>query len=401
VRTSEIAAAAGVSRTYAHRVLEELRNEGRIVLVGKTNRAHYVLATEKAVRAAKRGIRRVHRNLRNVGLAEDQVFDEIVRSSGIFLDLPVNVLRIVRHAFTEMLNNAIEHSKSERVRVMVERDDVQVRFRVEDAGVGIFHSLQEKFLLPTELDAINHLLKGKQTTAPAGHSGEGIFFTSKLADLFTIRSGPKLVRFDNLLPDVFVQNLRRPVKGTQVAFAVAVDAKRTTEEVFRAFTSDAYTFDTTQVRVRLYRLGASHVSRSQARRLALGLEGFRTVIFDFADVDTVGQAFADELLRVWRRQHPEIRITVEHANENVQFMIDRARSGGELHIVPHGDGWAVLGEGGEGDLSHHETQRAAIERASEIAKGRQAGVVIHGRDGRIREHESYGGDPNPPKDTQH
>lgn len=71
------------------------------------------------------------------------------------------------------------------------------------------------------------------------------------------------------------------------------------------------------------------------------------------------------------------------------------------HVVKRDDGWAVVGEGNSRDTSVHQTQEAAIERAREIAKNYRSEVVIHGQDGKIRDKDSYGNDPYPPKDRRH
>ncbi len=67
------------------------------------------------------------------------------------------------------------------------------------------------------------------------------------------------------------------------------------------------------------------------------------------------------------------------------------------HVVRRKDGWAVRGEGNSRDTAHTSTQQEAIERATEIARRNESEVVIHGRDGKIRERNSYGNDPYPPK----
>lgn len=67
------------------------------------------------------------------------------------------------------------------------------------------------------------------------------------------------------------------------------------------------------------------------------------------------------------------------------------------HIVPHRDGWAVKGEGAERAPSVHRTQQAAIERGRELARQSKIEVFVHGRDGRIRERDSHGRDPFPPR----
>ena len=71
------------------------------------------------------------------------------------------------------------------------------------------------------------------------------------------------------------------------------------------------------------------------------------------------------------------------------------------HVVKRDDGWAVVGEGNSRDTSVHQTQESAIERAREIARNYRSEVVIHGMDGKIRDKDSYGNDPCPPKDRRH
>jgi uncharacterized protein YdaT len=72
----------------------------------------------------------------------------------------------------------------------------------------------------------------------------------------------------------------------------------------------------------------------------------------------------------------------------------------DVHVVPRDGGWAVRREKAERDSSHHPTQEKAIERAREIARRDGLEVVIHGRDGKIRDSDSYGRDPSRPKDTK-
>ena len=71
------------------------------------------------------------------------------------------------------------------------------------------------------------------------------------------------------------------------------------------------------------------------------------------------------------------------------------------HVVPRGDGWAVLGEGNSKATSKHKTQGDAIDRGREIAKNQSSELVIHRPDGTIRDKDSYGKDPCPPKDRKH
>lgn len=75
--------------------------------------------------------------------------------------------------------------------------------------------------------------------------------------------------------------------------------------------------------------------------------------------------------------------------------------GKNQHVVPYKGKWGVRGEGNERATSVHDTQSEAIEAARTIPINQQSEVVIHRRDGTIRDKDSYGPDPFPPKDTKH
>jgi len=71
------------------------------------------------------------------------------------------------------------------------------------------------------------------------------------------------------------------------------------------------------------------------------------------------------------------------------------------HIVPNNGKWSVKGEGNSKATSTHETKTEAVKAGTEIAKNQKAELVIHGRNGRIQDKDSYGNDPCPPKDKKH
>jgi hypothetical protein len=73
----------------------------------------------------------------------------------------------------------------------------------------------------------------------------------------------------------------------------------------------------------------------------------------------------------------------------------------DIHTVPAGNKWSVKREGNNNPLSTHRTKAAAEEAGTRVAKKDHVEHVIHGRDGRIQDSDSYGKDPNPPKDRKH
>jgi anti-sigma regulatory factor (Ser/Thr protein kinase)/predicted transcriptional regulator len=323
VTTADVVGKTGLSRAYAQRFLKELSGEGRIIRIGKANQAHYVPASKKGALPARPS--RIRKIITNRGLAEDRVLSQIKEESSIFQKMPGNVSAIIDYAFTEMLNNAIEHSASEKIDVVIMRTITDIRFTVTDRGIGIFNNIMKKKRLGTTIEAVQDLLKGKETTAPAAHSGEGIFFTSKIADSLTIKSFKKKVVFDNVGQDIYVKDVK-PVGGTRVDFVLGLRSEKKLANLFGKYTDESFQFSKTGVKVKLYHQDVDYVSRSQARRILTGLEKFKTIELDFQDVKTIGQAFADEVFRIWQAGHKDVKFVIKDANENVLIMIKRAQS---------------------------------------------------------------------------
>jgi anti-sigma regulatory factor (Ser/Thr protein kinase) len=317
---SEIVQATGFSRAYIHRFFQELRKENKIDLVGKANQAKYVLVTKRSLHLIQRKVKSVHRILRNNGLMEDKVLEEVKRKSGVFHNLPSNVSHILDYAVSEILNNAIEHSQSPLIRLRMKRNGV-IYFSIIDEGIGIFRHIMKHKKLKSELEAIQDLLKGKQTTDPERHSGEGIFFTSKIADTFVIKSSTKKLTYDNLHNEIFIEEGKK-ILGTRVEFWINKKTKNDLEKIFQQFTGEEFEFGKSVVKVELYKTDVNYISRSQARRLTSGLDKFKEVILDFKNVETIGQGFADEVFRVWQKFHPSVKIIINNENENIQFMIN-------------------------------------------------------------------------------
>jgi hypothetical protein len=92
-----------------------------------------------------------------------------------------------------------------------------------------------------------------------------------------------------------------------------------------ASSGEDYGFTRTHIPVVLAQYGDENlVSRSQAKRLLARFDRFKEVFLDFTGVHTIGPAFADEIFRVFYRQHPEIRLVWVNANSEVEKMIRRA-----------------------------------------------------------------------------
>ena len=329
ITSREITSKVGVSRQYINLVVSSLVAEDRIVKLGSTRGAFYI--SRKYMEEHPEVMPTVFKKrYANESLEEHRALIEIEGKLPQIKKLAENVRSIFTFAFSEMFNNAIEHSGSRFISVVVSVRNNKLSFDVNDAGVGVFRNIMKKRKLKSEVEAIQDLLKGKTTTMPKSHSGEGIFFTSKSSDTFILSSFGKALEINNLSGDISVREIHAVKRGTHVGFAVDTTSTRHLNDVFKKYTdigeNSDYGFDKTEIRVKLFISGGVHISRSQARRILHGLEKFKVVVFDYENVPLVGQAFADEIYRVFQERHPNIRLGNENMSEGVRFMVERARN---------------------------------------------------------------------------
>ncbi|WP_297324327.1 DUF4325 domain-containing protein [Nitrosomonas sp.] len=313
---ARLASSLGISRQAASARLRTAISKGLIAKHGVGRGVEYVL-TETA---------RVHKEYDRAGLSEDRVWSSLF--APVVKDLPENVRDVWRYGFTEMINNAIDHSGSDKITVWVMRNALYTQAWVADDGEGIFNKIQKALDLYDPREAILELAKGKFTTDPVNHSGEGIFFSSKVFDLFDIRSGSLHFMHEDGLDDMLIERPKN-APGTLVVMRLMNDSTRTTKEIFDKFAvPEEYTFAKTIVPVRLGQYeGEKLVSRSQAKRLIFRFEKFKTVILDFTGIEEIGQAFSDEVFRVFQNVHKDTKLVPVNMTPAVRNMVSRAKAG--------------------------------------------------------------------------
>lgn len=308
-----------ISRAAANKHIKRLETEGWIARSGPSTHPVFSLGYK----------RRVFGQYNLEGLAEYDVWEKDFK---LFLTMPPNVLSIVIHGFTEMLNNAIDHSGGQSAFVLITQDEEAIWIAIADDGVGIFKKITDALSLPDMRQALFELSKGKLTTDPNNHTGEGIFFTSRMFDYFEISANGLQFNHDvNRTRDWLQEHNMRDFTGlgTSVYMKISLSSSRTTNEIYEQFTQapEDYNFSKTIVPMRLARFGDEQlVSRSQAKRLIARFDRFKTIILDFNDIQEIGQAFADELFRVYANAHPNVELIPRHMTEQVEKMWLRARS---------------------------------------------------------------------------
>lgn len=312
ITSSEVAEEAGVSRQAAHYHLSRMVKDGLLVQEGARRSSHY---RQKAQRTASYQLE---------GLTEHEVWGTeriALRELDPEIEQTSNLLQILNFTFTEMVNNAIDHSHGSKLTIRWFLEDHRVTFDVEDDGVGAFAEIRQSRGLADDFQAIGELSKGKQTTDPTRHSGLGIFFSSRMVNRFTLAANRLVWIVDNDLGDTAIGWLDRVRVGTLVRCEIRRDTSVTPQQVFDRL-ADPLTkkFNRTTLRVQLFEEG-DFVSRTEAKLIGARLEGFEVVELDFSGVDRIGQGFADELFRVWANEHPGTELVPINANPAIASLI--------------------------------------------------------------------------------
>ncbi len=309
-RTAE---AFDTSLNTVYRYIRELENDGVIIKTG--NRTFQVKES-----MTQHVIYRSRGELKE----EDRIYDQYIRSH--VKDLPDNVQKIWQYSFTEMMNNAIDHSEAEVVIIMVTQSFSKTFISICDMGVGIFKKIKEYYGYESLDDAVNELFKGKLTTDSRNHSGEGIFFTSRILDHFGAISDGKIFThndFSDLLENIEdIETLQdwKDWKGTMILMGLSNFSKKDSAEVLNMFANVDGGFTRTHIPIKnMY--DAYPVSRSQAKRLCHRFESFQEIELDFAGIQEIGQGFAHEIFVVFQNNHPEVKLLPVNMSEEVSKMV--------------------------------------------------------------------------------
>lgn len=314
VTNRDVVAALGISPATSHRLLAALVTAGVLERQGKGRSAAYRLRPAR------------HR-FKLQGLEESSAWQKVAADIGRVRPLDEDARRSLDYAASEMINNAIDHSRGKSVEVSAAFESAgSTVITVRDDGVGVWARLQSDFGFPSAPDAIVQLEKGRLTSDPSNHSGEGIFFSSKAVSQFRLESQGVAWIVDNLVNDTAI-GASGVKKGTQVTLMVVPGRTPKLADVFAAHTdNETLEFTRTRSTIKLGALGKTLISRSEARRVTERLVEFRHAVLDFSGVDVVGQGFCDQVFRVFAREHPDVTLEPVGMNDAVAFMVGRARA---------------------------------------------------------------------------
>ena len=295
-----------INEATFYKYLNELQKEK---IIRKTARGRYQLVTKTY---------RYHLTRKSGDLDHDTIAYEKCLHKHV-QDFSTNVEHIWTYVFSEMTNNVMDHSNAENMEVIIDQNLLTTRVWLIDDGIGIFKKIKEFFQLDSIDDAVDELFKGKITTDVKNHSGEGIFFSSRMLDEFCIISDGRLFSHNKYNQDN-LQSQKMPFKtGTAVMMKLGNYSRRTPKEVFAQYENENGEFAKTEIKLKNI-FNSAPISRSQAKRLCNGLDRFKTVILDFDGIEWMGQGFADQIFRVFAAEHPNMEISPVHMSEDIKQM---------------------------------------------------------------------------------
>ena len=260
---------------------------------------------------------------------QDEMAVYVDRIEPLLCNIGQNAEHILEYCFTEMFNNVIDHSGATSVFVELRQTAVSTTILLADDGVGIFKKIKDALNLPDERQSLLELSKGKLTTDPANHTGEGIFFSSRACNRFAIFSNGLIFSHSADKPRDILSRFSEisHLNGTIVEMTVNNNTSTRLKGVFDRYATVDGGFTKTEVPVKLLQYkNEGLVSRSQAKRLLARVENFKFVTFDFEGIPSIGQAFTDQIFRVFANAHPEVTIDVKNVSKEIRDAIAIAKN---------------------------------------------------------------------------
>jgi biotin operon repressor len=309
----------GISKQAVNKHLLNLEKDGYLIANGTTRNKTYKL-----------GEIRSYSKFINIDKNTDE-FD-IYNNDFYWLveHLNKNIEEIIEWGFTEILNNVKDHANAKHTIINLVIDKNIAYLAIFDNGVGIFNNIKKHKKIMSDKQILLELSKGKLTTDSENHTGLGIFWSAKAFDKFAIITNNKVYHLrtdlkrniDNIINKSFDYKFE---KGTGILMAIDLSSKTRLKSLFDNFAPQPdCNFNTTILNLSLISERQRLVSRSQAKQVVNRLEEFKFITFDFQDINSIGQGFADEIFRVFWNKYPELKLDWVNTNNDIEKMIKLA-----------------------------------------------------------------------------
>ena len=302
----------GVSRQAVLKHMHTLINDKQVVAHGKTRDRFYELRPQV--------------NYNKTIPINNKFSTQLVISKNILpniVSLPKNLVEIIQFSITALLNNISDHSEATKLYLKLYLTYDDFHMVINDNGKGIFGHINSILNLNSIQSAVFELAKGRVTTDKENHSGDELNAVIHLFDMALIESNGIFLKFINKTSS-FTSGSSMQQKGTRIHLKINPDSKRTCGKTFKKLFDIQHRYTSIPVSILRQNKNEQINSRNQAKSILSNLNNVRKIKFDFNNVDLIGPAFADELIRGLNKKEKAIEIQWINSNEMIDIMMSHA-----------------------------------------------------------------------------
>ena len=302
----------GVSRQAILKHMHALIAEKQVLAYGKTRDRIYEL--------------RPHLNFNKTVKINEKFYPREIVGNYITPHLDVvenNIKEIIQFSMTALMNNILEHSKAKQFYFKLFKTYNDFHIIIRDNGIGIFKKIQSNLDLEDCLIAAMELAKGRITTDSENHSGDELNAILHLFDIVKIEANRKSLIYNSTLNKWMIENSVHK-HGTSLYLKIDPASNRNCEMIFKKL------FDVPNNRltipISLIMVPGMELinSRTQAKSILRNIENFSQVTFDFNQVELIGPAFADELVRESKKKNNLAKLNWINSSKMIDVLMSRA-----------------------------------------------------------------------------
>ena len=250
-----------------------------------------------------------------------QVWDTFLKDH--FASVRKNVYYICLNGFIEVLKNAVSFSDASSITIRFSQCSNIISIWISDNGVGIYEKIKRSYFYPDLRECAFQLSKGILSAHEDSCIGQSLYLVSWCFDIFEICANGVCYHKDLINDDWYIQSKKNSASGTSVRMSIDINSNRSLKDVCRDYRLKKNSgFAESHILVDLAVFNEeAFLSRIQARRVLSKLDKFSEITLDFMNVKIVGNAFVDEIFRVFHEKYPDIQLEYINANSDIEFMV--------------------------------------------------------------------------------
>jgi len=301
----------GLSRQAILKHMNNLIIENRVVAHGKTRDRYYEL-------------RPIVNYSRSINIQDSFNLKKILREQVIpnLSNFSLNIREICEFSLFALFYNILYHAKATRLYYKIYVTQHNIHLIVSDNGIGIFSSIADALNYNPIQVAVVEIAKGNVTSDPERYSGDDLMAVTHMFDKIEISSSGVALIYNNAIKEWKMQKSKQ-TNGTRIQLEISTNSRRTCQDVFKnLFTKKK---GIAHVPVKLATLKDEQLNtREQAHNLLHNLRELNQIKFDFKNIEVIGPAFADELVRRTKKKNQTIDISWVNSSELVDTLMSRA-----------------------------------------------------------------------------